>query len=207
MRMMEEDIDPGEHHTREMYARYGLAMYFAQVIEAGIKNALVMGELADAQFATIEDFDVAAATNFKTVLGRLIEKFKPFMAADEPFVDDLQLALMTRNQLAHHFFWDHAPDAMTWDGRERMMRECDAATELFQEISTRLEAVVRAYSATGTSPAVFEDRLALAQEDLLGRNELLGVRNCGRCLTPMEPAGTSTSAYFLCSTCGAISLV
>lgn len=74
--MMNEEIDPGDHHTREMYARYGLAMYFAQVVEAGIKNALVMAELADAQFTTIEDFDAASDTNFKTVLGRLIEKFK-----------------------------------------------------------------------------------------------------------------------------------
>lgn len=205
---MEEDIDPSDHHTREMYARYGLAMYFAQVVEAGIKNALVMAELADARFATIEDFDAASATNFKTVLGRLIEKFKPFLAADKPLVDDLQLVLMTRNELAHHFFWDHAPDAMTWDGRERMMRECDAARELFQEISARLEIVVRAYSAaTGTAPAVFEDRLALAKEDLLGQNEHLGVRNCHRCLIPMEPAGTSTRAYFACPTCGAVSLV
>jgi hypothetical protein len=56
VRMTEEDIDPGDHHTREMYARYGLAMYFAQVVEAGIKNALVMAELADARFAAVEDF-------------------------------------------------------------------------------------------------------------------------------------------------------
>lgn len=206
--MIEEGIDPGDHHTREMYARYGLAMYFAQVVEAGIKNALVMAELADAKFATVEDFDVAAATNFKTVLGRLVEKIKPFLADDEPLVDDLRLALMTRNQLVHHFFWDHAPKATTWDGRERMMRECDAATELFQDTSTRLEAVVRAYAtATGTSPAVFDDRLAVAHEDLLSRNDLLGARNCGRCLIPMVPTATSTREYFACPTCGAVSLV
>lgn len=52
--MMEEDIDPGDHHTREMYARYGLAMYFAQVVGAGIRNALAMAELADAQFIAID---------------------------------------------------------------------------------------------------------------------------------------------------------
>lgn len=133
---------------------------------------------------------------------------KPFLAADEPFADDLQLALMTRNQLAHHFFWDHAPDAMTWNCRERMMRECDAATALFQDISARLEVLVRAYStATGTTPDVFEERLSAAQKDLLGQSETLGARNCGRCLTPMEQAGTSKRAYFLCSTCGAVSLV
>lgn len=196
--MMNEEIDPGDHHTREMYARYGLAMYFAQVVEAGIKNALVMAELADAQFTTIEDFDAASATNFKTVLGRLIEKFKPFLAADEPFADDLQLALMTRNQLAHHFFWNRAPDAMTWNGRERMMRECDAATALFQDISARLEVLVRAsYStATGPAPDVFEGLLSAAQKDRLSQSETPGARNCGRCLTPMEQAVTSKRAYF-----------
>lgn len=203
---MIEEIDPGDHHTREMYARYGLAMYFAQVVEAAIKNALLMARLSDDQFATVDDFDAAFATNFKTVLGRLVERFKPFLAHDELLGEDLQLALAARNQLAHHFFWDHAADSMSWDGRERMMRECDAASELFQEISARLEVVVRMYSKAGGTPmTVFEDRLAQAREDLLAGTEAGDVGNCGRCLTPMNPAGTPARPY--CHSCGTVAVV
>ena len=106
---MGEHSDLEEDNTREMYARYGLAMYLAQTVEANLKSALSMAELGDSRFQTLEDFDTYAATNFKTVLGRLIEKFKPFLSTDQQFADDLQLALLTRNQLAHHFFLGSRP--------------------------------------------------------------------------------------------------
>ena len=190
-----------------MYARYGLAMYFAQVVEAGVKNGLAMAELSSAAFATIDDFDESFSRNFKTVLGKLIQRLEPFLGQNHQLGEDLRLALAMRNQLAHHFFWDHAVDVTSREGRERMIAECDAAVGLFQEVEASLGTVVRAYSESiGTSPELLAARLTESTQDLLAQNQDTGGRNCGRCLVPMNIAGSNERPYFECPSCGSIAL-
>lgn len=94
---MQEDISPRDHHTREMYAHYGLAMYYAQVVEAGLKNALVMAQLDAEDFASMDDFDDAWATNFTTAMGRLVGKMTAHLDGDDELGADLRLALAMRN--------------------------------------------------------------------------------------------------------------
>ncbi|RFA17661.1 hypothetical protein [Subtercola boreus] len=205
--MIQEDIDPEAHHTREMYARYGLAMYFAQAVEAAIKSAIVMAEVSSGVHASRSDFDESSARYFKIVFGRLVEKFRPYVGSDVELEQDLQLALALRNQLAHHFFWDHAADAMMFEGRKRMMTECDAAVEFLQDVDSRLEEVVRGYSESiGTSPAVFEARLTESTSELLRGRAEGGANQCGRCAQPMISVGSVRRPCLECPKCGSVSL-
>lgn len=205
--MIGEHSDLEEDNTREMYARYGLAIYLAQTVEANLKSALSVAELGDSRFQTLEDFDTYAATNFKTVLGRLIEKFKPFLSTDQQFADDLQLALLTRNQLAHHFFWDHALRLMTYRGREHIIQECDIAIELFEGLATRLEGIVRAYLERIPNEDGVEERLSSAHRKVINRANLHGVHSCARCHARMEARKTSMREYYVCSNCGSLALL
>lgn len=205
--LIEEGMTADDHQTREMYARYGLAMYFAQVVEASIKSALVMAELSTSKFATLDDFDDSWAENFAVTMGKLLRKLTPFLADDTALGDDLQLALLMRNQLAHHFFWDHSVDATTTEGRSRMITECMSAAEFYQDIEQRLELVVRRYSESiGTTPEVFAARLADSMGELVDSAASLGSRNCGRCLTPMDTAGSERRPYLKCPSCGSVAL-
>jgi hypothetical protein len=67
---MFEDITPESHHARESYATYGLAMYKAQVMEAAVKQALIVAQVGDRKFQTPADYDAAFERHFRTVLGR-----------------------------------------------------------------------------------------------------------------------------------------
>ena len=205
--MIEEDIEPDDHHTREMYARYGLAMYFAQVVEAGIKNALILAQFSSQNFATLDDFDESWALNFKVTMGKLLQRFEPFLGDDNALGEDLELALAMRNQLAHHFFWDHAADAVTVEGRDRMMNECVATIEFFQELERRLTVVAHRYSAAaGTAPSVFTERIAASFDELLSDYDQAGSKNCGRCMTPMEAVGSARRPYWKCPSCGSVAI-
>lgn len=42
---MDENISPDSWHTREVYATFGLAMYFAQVLEHGIVSLIVNNQV------------------------------------------------------------------------------------------------------------------------------------------------------------------
>ena len=190
-----------------MYARYGLAMYFAQVVEAGLKNALVTAKLPTEKLSTIEDFEESWELNFKASMGKLLRRFQAHLGDDAVFAEDLYLALELRNQLAHHFFWDHASDATTFEGRERMMAECEAAVEHFQAIEQRLTAVVeRASGSTNTGGEAFKHRREDSMEGSVVRFDETALKNCGRCLTAMEVAGSEHRPYWKCLNCGSVAL-
>lgn len=205
--MIEEDISPGDHHAREMYATYGAAMYHSQVFEAGVKQALLTARMADKQFETLDQFDEATAKQLKTVLGRLVERLKPFIADEVSLNSRLQLALSVRNELAHHFFWDHAADAMTKPGRDLMMGECRRAINLFMEVSAELHRVVQRFSiAAGiserfTAENVAEEQRRLSLERTLTRDSLCG--RCGGIIMEVTTGGWHSSR---CTACGAVSL-
>lgn len=204
------DIDPltpEDMQTREMYARYGLAMYFAQSLEAGIKTTLVLAQLDAREFATLSDFDASWASNFNVTMGKLIHRFAPHISDDPALSGDLQLALKLRNQLAHHFFWNHAADANTPHGRQRMIDECMAAVGFFQDVDQRLHAMTERLSqAQGTSPDMLSSRTTEVFAELLSTVPDYGSRNCPRCLVPMDMAGSEDRPYWLCSACGSITL-
>jgi hypothetical protein len=205
--MSPEDIDPDDHQTRDMYARFGLAMYSAQVLEAGLKSAISAAQVTSARFSTIDEFDESWALNFTATMGKLLRRLEPFLGGDRELVDDLSLALRIRNQLAHHFFWDHVADAATTRGRARMIDECMAAVEFFQEIEQRLRVVVRRYAeSTDTPPGVFLQRVEQSIDDMLASPEETGSKNCGRCLTSMEVSGNERHPYWKCPNCGSLAL-
>lgn len=203
---MNEDISQEDHHSRETYARYGLAMYFAQVVEAGMKGALILAQLNENRIATQSEFDDVWDSNFKVVMGRLIGRLRPYLDGDEDLDSDLQLVLAVRNQLAHHFFWDHAADALSDEGRDRMIVECDAAVVLFRDVNERLHLVMgRFATARGFTSDQTAAHVDAAQADLLarrdGRND-----HCGRCMIPMDLKGTERRLHFECPNCGAVAL-
>lgn len=205
--MTEDDMGAENHHTREMYASYGLAMYFAQTVEAGLKSALIMAQLTSKKFSAMDDYDESWALNFKATMGKLMRRIEPFLGDDIALGEDLDLALAIRNQLAHHFFWDHAADARSFAGRDEMIAECMAAVEFFQQVEQRLLEVVRRFSETAGTPSdVFERRLEESMEDILAQSEEIGSKTCGRCLTSMEAEGSERQPYWKCPTCGSVAL-
>ncbi|WP_412161723.1 hypothetical protein [Curtobacterium flaccumfaciens] len=205
---MFEDITPESHHARESYAMYGLAMYKAQVMEAAVKQALIVAQVGDRKFQTLADYDAAFERHFRTVLGRLIEKIAPYI--ETPSLSErLQLALAIRNQLAHHFFWDHAVDATTWDGQTAMIAECERAIALFEEVDEELSGALRRFAGpAGMAESMTPDRIAEAEKELIRRRTFLDAdRYCGRCSGRLIEVQTGQWLSTRCTDCGAVSLV
>lgn len=205
---MFEDITPDSHHARESYAMYGLAMFKAQVMEAAVKQALIVAQVGERKFQSLADYDAAFDRQFRTVLGRLIDKLAPYI--ESPSLSErLQLALTIRNQLAHHFFWDHAVDATTWDGQTRMIAECEQAIALFEEIDEELSGALRRFAiSAGMAKSMTPDRVAEAEEELIRRRAFLDAdRHCGRCSGKLIRVQIGQWLSTRCSDCGAVGLV
>lgn len=144
------DDEEENEHVKEVYARFGLAMYLAQVLEHGIVNALVIIHLIpsrrhlarNAEYWA-KEVDEFMSHHFESTMGRLIRALRSITTVPADLEQLLRDALSKRNWLAHEFFRERSLEFMTAPGRDLMIREVDRCHDLFIAADHRLEDVVR----------------------------------------------------------------
>ena len=141
----EDDLPDEAYHRRETFAHYGAAMFYAQVLEQGLLNALTFAQTATHESGTQELFDMNFFANNSVTMGRMLHRFKPFLGIDLSLIEALTGALDLRNHFAHRFWVIHDKDFFSFAGREEMTAECRRAQETFQEVDARLTPVLERY--------------------------------------------------------------
>lgn len=153
---MGDELDDDDDQSREMYAGYGLAMYYAQVLERSIANAIAIAQTTSAEFGTRADFDAATFSTSSATVDTLLRRLGAFAADDVELVADLERALDLRTEFAHHFFWKHAVDVDSREGRGQMIAASMEAKEQFWSMTERLEPVLRRFlESLGISPETY----------------------------------------------------
>jgi hypothetical protein len=144
---MMTDDDKGEH-VKEVYARFGLAVYCAQVLEHGL-NALVILELIPSRRHLTRsreeweaEVDAFMDRHFEATMGRMMKNLRDVTPVGTELENLLHDALRRRNWLIHDFFRERATEFMSSSGREQMLHEVDECRDLFQTADERLETVV-----------------------------------------------------------------
>eukprot|EP01034_Spumella_vulgaris_P037931 gene37931-46805_t len=167
-------LDPESHHVREVYAHYGLAMYWAQCLEQSIFQHLLFFDhfpKAVKTYATAEDWVVAMdryeARELKQTMGRLIYRLREAGQITFSTEQLLDRALKNRNWLAHAYFSDRAVDFMSPGGRDRMLEELGALKDNFvstaKEIDEITMPVAQRYGLTAEKLAEIEAQLLAGQ--------------------------------------------
>lgn len=133
---------------REVYSRFGLAMYMAQVLEHGMVNALLVLRLLPTRrdHADQRSWDEACQRFYDSELAKTFGNMVRALEAAEALPNDLMVRLrkakVRRDYLAHRFFREHDLAFMTQAGRLKMIAECEDLVELFQTLDRDLEAVL-----------------------------------------------------------------
>jgi hypothetical protein len=94
-------MDAADEETREVYARYGLAMYFAQVVEHAIVNLMIALRLPQREALTKGDIDQFMDEAFSMTFGRLLKELRRMGQSTQFLQRDLDQARDMRNWLAH----------------------------------------------------------------------------------------------------------
>jgi hypothetical protein len=130
--MMPEDISSGDWLTREVFARFGLAIYESQVLEHGIVNLVVWSGLRDRRYRTYEETETDNAELFRQTLGSV----KTILVSRRPDIghlDDLLIRAVRLPQLpgapvlppagggVHDRGWSEPDDRGTGQG-DRLLR-------------------------------------------------------------------------------------
>ena len=130
---------------REVYARYGLAMYMAQVLEHGMVNALLILTLLpkfseqQKRDAWEKVVDAFSDVEFSKTFGNLLQTLNKTGKIGTEFFEALNKAKDTRNELAHRFFRDNDLAFMSRGGQEEMITRCESAISEFKLIDQQLE--------------------------------------------------------------------
>lgn len=149
MRRHKENIDPESWLARQVFAHFGLAMYWAQAVEYGIAVlAVAIGRRDGLSTSLDEDFAVMFRKTMGQARNELLRR-RPDLAA---FEDKLRQAVKLRNFLAHGYFRQRSAAFMTTEGQEAMIRELQVATEFLENVNVEFETleleIARAMGAT-----------------------------------------------------------
>ena len=146
---MVNDYDKGGH-IKEVYARFGLALYHAQVLEHGLVNALVILDLIPSQRTLARSqhewgasVDTFMDRHFETTMGRMMGRLRSVFDVPDDFESLLRDALRKRNWLAHDFFRERADELLTSAGRDQMLDEVDQCSACFQAADKQLGEIIR----------------------------------------------------------------
>lgn len=124
-------------------------MYYAQVLEHGLVNALTILYLIPSRRHLARSRDDWGVTvdafmdrHFEATMGRLLRALREVTAVPADVDSLLQDALERRNWLAHDFFRKPAVEFMSHSGREQMLCEVDECRARFEAADMCLEHIV-----------------------------------------------------------------
>ena len=148
--------EPDETDPKEVYAYFGLAMYWAQVYERGVINLAVGLLIKKPSARTQQLVDDLYKRLDENTLGRtfLIVRENASIAPDTEHA--MRVALRERNFLAHSFFHIHAEDFVHEDGRGTMLRELVGMIHQFRQADLIVDRIV----------ATQLERIGVTQENL-----------------------------------------
>lgn len=136
-------------HVKEVYARYGLAVYMSQVLEYGIVIGFIILDLipskrhrAKSKEEWRQMVDEFTDGHFKKTMGRLITELKMVAQVPKELEDRLEKALKLRNRLVHRYFRERDAEFLSYAGRELMLQELGEARNLFKEVDEKLEQIL-----------------------------------------------------------------
>ena len=132
--MAEWDVDADAEQIKEVYARFGLAMYQAQCLEQQL--ALILATKYGPGPTTLSntEFDNVLDALYSRTLGQLVNEIGKIASLSEDEEGRLQKAVTKRNWLAHRYFSDRSIDFLSESGRQMMVEELQEVSECFHSL-------------------------------------------------------------------------
>ncbi len=161
-------MDEESTQIREVYARYGLAVYLAQVLETEAWLALSLIEHGDPSLVSRWRLEEIQEEMAAWTLGQVVARLNRSGSVSFPLGQMLIEAVKTRNWLAHRYFWDRCVELHEVRGRELMIVELNEIGVSFQELD-RLLADLRCRIMQQRGISVTEAAIESALTDLLSR--------------------------------------
>jgi len=167
---IEQALDRGDWEQREVYAHFGLAIYFCQVVETGLVNYLLLLRRAtEADEISETEIDELFVELFGKTLGQNISNVKCLLGKHGEWVlaDQMAETLKLRNELVHQWMRTRSLMQGTSEKRLAMIEELEGAVAKLQDadraLSERTQALLAKAGLDGFINEEFQRLNALAE--------------------------------------------
>ncbi|MGY6564954.1 MAG: hypothetical protein ACXIU5_09485 [Halomonadaceae bacterium] len=116
---------------KEVFAFFGLAAYYAQVLEEAALNLAVVLRLPEVNLISQELFLDLYCSLGRRTFGQLFKVAKSNLNLSDEDAEFLGATLELRNMLIHRFFRERAEDFISEVGRQEMKKELQAILSEF----------------------------------------------------------------------------
>ena len=127
-------IERESEEVREVFARYGLAIYQAQCLERQLSLILATRYGPGPTRISGEELDENLEGLFSRTLGHLVQQIRTLEELSDEEEGQLHEALRKRNWLVHGYFWERAVEFLSESGRASMIRELAEAADFFDAL-------------------------------------------------------------------------
>lgn len=134
-----EQLSPEDEQTREVYAKCGLAMYLAQVIEHGLATFVLYAGAFYGLVTKEADVDALLDEMFSKTMGRQLHTVLSLIEFSEDQIERLGEVRKKRNMLTHSFWRDRVGKTQSQAGRNDLLAELDAICEEFDTVNTEMD--------------------------------------------------------------------
>lgn len=160
---------PDGLREKEVYARYGLAMFHAQAFEHGLITLIMAHVTAERHQAGeprgADAFRELMDDLYSRTAGRLLARLRENPGLGEPLDDLLREAVDVRNHLAHRWFRERGLDFGSAEGMQGMVDDLDGAMETLRAAGAQAYALaVQTFMAMGIN----ERDIELVRDSLAG---------------------------------------
>lgn len=163
-----EKLDANAQQRREIFARYGLAMYHAQCVEKSL--AILVSTVFNRDFlpSDPERREEILDEVFAKAIGRLLTRVRKQVSVPPNLSRVLDDARHKRNWLAHEYFWARAGEFLTIRGQKKMIGELSELSEFFSKVDAHLTSTYEKWiKKVGVSQQKLDDSL----RNLINKNE------------------------------------
>jgi len=124
---------PMDDSAKEVFTYYGLASYWAQLLEKGYVQLSVSLGILEIELPSTEHHDRLRTKFEKFTLGTLLDSANEMITLPNELKQLSLESLDKRNYLIHHYFWRHSEDLLSKKGRKLMIDELIILTKLFRQ--------------------------------------------------------------------------
>lgn len=130
---------PESEQSKELFAYFGLAVYYGQALEQQLTNLLLLTKLSQGLTPTEADLTDLYQRKLSNSLGQLIKEIQHHFPFSEQETAQLEEVWKQRNHIVHDYFKERIQETFTPAGRAKMIRELKRFKNKARRLETKLQ--------------------------------------------------------------------
>ncbi|GAB6989012.1 hypothetical protein JCM16418A_10620 [Paenibacillus pini] len=130
---------PGSEQSRELFAYFGLAVYYSQALEQQLANLLLLIKLSQGKVPLGEDVTEHYQRKLSNSLGQLVQEIKHYFPFTEEETLQLKEVWKQRNYIVHDYFKERIQETFSPEGRAAMIHELSTFRDQAQALEQKLQ--------------------------------------------------------------------